>query len=104
MANYFRITAYHPEKDISVILDSNGMFEKLWMFSSYLVQRGFNILEVGANESIIESTFPAISKVSNKILLRGINKGKPEIQEMTYQERPCKAITLYDKIYGLFID
>ena len=104
MANYFRITAYHPEKDISVILDSNGMFEKLWMFSSYLVQKGFKILEVGANENIIESTFPFISKVSNKILLRGISKGKPGIQEMTYQERPCKAITLYDKIYGLFID
>ena len=103
MANYFRITAYHPEKDISVILDSNGKFEKLWMFSSYLVQRGFKILEVGANESIIESTFPAVKEESNKIMLRAIDKGKPEIQEMTYQDRPCKAITLYDKVYGLFI-
>lgn len=28
MANYFRITAYYPEKDFSVILDSNGKFEK----------------------------------------------------------------------------
>lgn len=102
MANYFRITAYHPEKDISVILDSNGMFEKLWQFSSYLVQKGFKILEVGANESIVESTFLAVKEESNKIMLRAIDKGKPEIQEMTYQERPCKAITLYDKVYGLF--
>lgn len=102
MANYFRITAYHPDKDISVILDSNGMFEKLWQFSSYLVQKGFKILEVGANESIIESTFPTVKEVSNRIMLRAIDKGKPEIQEMTYQDRSCKAITLYDKIYGLF--
>lgn len=102
MANYFRITAYHPEKDISVILDSNGMFEKLWQFSSYLVQKGFKIFEVGANESIVESTFLAVKEESNKIMLRAIDKGKPEIQEMTYQERPCKAITLYDKVYGLF--
>ena len=27
MTNYFRITAYHPEKNISVIMDSYGMFE-----------------------------------------------------------------------------
>lgn len=102
MANYFRITAYHPEKDMSVILDSNGMFEKLWQFSSYLVQKGFKILEVGANDNIIECTFPAIKEVSNKIILRAIDNGKPEIQEITYQDRPCKAITVYDKIYGLF--
>ena len=102
MANYFRITAYHPEKDISVILDSNGMFEKLWQFSSYLVQKGFKILEVGANENIIESTFPTLKEVSNKIMLRGIDRGQPRIETTTYQERSCKAIMLYDKVYGLF--
>ena len=80
MANYFRITAYHPEKDISVILDSNGMFEKLWMFSSYLVQKGFKIIEVGNVDNLIDSTFPLISQASNKILLRSVGKGKPEIQ------------------------
>ena len=103
MANYFRVTAYHPEKDISVILDSNGMFEKFWQFSSYLVQKGLKILEVGTGENLVEGTFPMVSEVSNKILLWGINKGKPEIQEITYQEQPCKAITVYDKIYGLFV-
>ena len=103
MANYFRITAYYPEKDFSVILDSNGKFEKLWQFSSYLVQKGFKILEVGTGENLVEGTLPKVPEVSKKVLLRGINKGKPEIQEVTYQERPCKAITLYDKVYGLFI-
>ena len=103
MANYFRITAYHPEKDISVILDSNGKFEKLWMFSSYLVQRGFKILEVGANENIIEITLPAIKEISNRIMLRAIDRGKPEIQEMTYQDRPCKAIAVYDKANDLLM-
>ena len=79
------------------------MFEKLWQFSSYLVQKGFKILEVGANENIIESTFLAVKEVSNKIMLRAIDKGKLEIQEITYQDRLCKAITLYDKVYGLFV-
>ena len=36
MTNYFRITAYHPEQDLSAIFDSNGYFEKLWQFSAYL--------------------------------------------------------------------
>ena len=103
MANYFRITAYHPEKDISVILDSNGMFEKLWQFSAYLVQKGFKILEVSANDNIIECTFPATKEISSRIMLRAIDKGKPEIQEMTYKDRPCKAITVYDKTYSAFI-
>lgn len=71
MANYFRITAYHPEKYISVILDSNGMFEKLWQSSSYLVQKGFKILEVGIGENLVEGTFPMVSKAPKKILLRG---------------------------------
>ena len=35
MANYFRITAYHPDKDISAILDSYGKFEKLWQFITW---------------------------------------------------------------------
>lgn len=29
MANYFRITAYHPAKNVCAIFDSNGRFEKL---------------------------------------------------------------------------
>ena len=45
MANYYRITAYYPEKDFSVILDSNGKFEKLWQFSAYLVQKGRRTLK-----------------------------------------------------------
>ena len=102
MANYFRIAAYYPEKDISVILDSNGRFEKLWQFSAYLVNKGFKILEVGTNENIIESTFPTLKEVSNKIMLRGIDRGQPRIETTTYQERSCKAIMLYDKVYGLF--
>ena len=68
MANYFRITAYYPEKDFSVILDSNGMFEKLWMFSSYLVQKGFKILEVGNEEKFLDGNFEKDAQISDKYL------------------------------------
>ena len=50
MTNYFRITAYHPAKNVCAIFDCNGRFEKLWEFSSYLIQRGFKIIEVGAED------------------------------------------------------
>ena len=103
MANYFRITAYYPEKDFSVILDSNGKFEKLWQFSAYLVKRGFKIAEVGNVDNIIDSTFPLVSRTSNKILLRAIGNGRPEIQELVHQDKLSKAITVYDKIYGQYI-
>ena len=103
MANYFRITAYYPEKDISVILDSNGKFEKLWQFSSYLVEKGFKILQVGAKDKLIDASFPYVESESTKILMRCIYKGYPEIQEMAYQGVPSKAITIYDKIYGQYI-
>ena len=51
MANYFRITAYHPTENLSVIMDSNGLFEKLWQFSSFMVSKGFKIIEVGGEKS-----------------------------------------------------
>ena len=57
MKNYFRITAYNSAEDISVIMDSNGVFEKIWQFSSLLVQKGFKILEVGSEEKVLDGNF-----------------------------------------------
>ena len=103
MANYFRITAYYPEKDFSVILDSNGRFEKLWQFSAYLVNKGFKILEVGKDENIIDTGYKRVEKVSNKIYLMGFGQGRPEIQPVNYQNRPCKAVSVPNMAYGLFV-
>ena len=103
MANYFRITAYHTEQNISVILDSNGRFKKLWQFSSFLVNKGFKIIEVTTSDKLVYDPFPLIEKESYKILLRSIAKGLPMIQEVTYQDRPCKAVCVGDKTYGQFV-
>ena len=54
MTNYFRITAYHPEQNISVIMDSYGKFAKLWQFSAYMVQKGFKVLAVGNDETFFD--------------------------------------------------
>ena len=81
MSNYFRITAYHPEKNVSAILDSNGYFEKLWQFSSLLVQKSFKIIEVGNEEKFIEGDLPKVTVDKEHIILRSccmvqpVNKG-----------------------------
>ena len=58
MSNYFRITAYHPAKNICAIFDSNGRFEKHWQFSAYLVQKGFKIVEVSSDDKFLDGNIP----------------------------------------------
>ena len=100
---YYRITAYHSDEDISVILDSYGKFETLWDFSATLVSHGFKIITLCRTEAIAESTFPLIEK-TDKIAVRAIGKGLPDVQDMVYNNRKVKAITVYDKIYGQYMD
>ena len=79
MNNYFRITAYHPEKDVSVIMDRYGLFEKKWQFSADLIKKGFKILEVSDDTQFTEGNIPLLVKPSNKYLLRAYSNGKPNI-------------------------
>ena len=77
MANYFRITAYHPQKDICAVFDSNGMFDAIWQFSSMLVQKGFKIIEVGNERKFTDGDFPKAEDSRDKIFLRACSKGSP---------------------------
>lgn len=76
MANYFRITAYGPNENVGMIIDSNGRHEKLWQFSAELVAKGFNILAVGSDAKFSDGNIPKTEE-SDKILLRACMKGKP---------------------------
>ena len=76
MANYFRITAYGPNENVGMIVDSNGRHEKLWQFSAELVAKGFKILAVGNDTKFTEGNIPKTEE-SNKLLLRACIKGKP---------------------------
>ena len=83
MANYFRITAYHPTENFSVIMDSNGMFEKLWQFSAYLIQKGFKIIEVGNEDKFDEGDMPKAERDTVHIILRACKSGQPDIHGNT---------------------
>ena len=79
MANYFRITAYHPKEDLSVIMDSNGMFEKLWQFSAFMVSKGFKIIEVGDEDKFDFGDIPKAEYDNVHVILRACKSGQPNI-------------------------
>lgn len=79
MSNYYRITAYNPQKDYSFIADSNGKFEEIWQFSSLLVQKGCKILAVGDNTKFNVGNIPLANEDKNHIIIRACEKGMPEI-------------------------
>lgn len=93
MANYFRITAYHPTKDISVVMDSNGMFEKLWQFSAFMVSKGFKIIEVGGEDKFDFGDMDRAEQDSNKVIHRACGKGEPT--------RFIYSIEINGKTYGI---
>ena len=76
MANYFRITAYHKQENVSAIIDSNGKFKEFWQFSSYLVKKGFTILAVENVERFNFGNIPATDYDGNCLLLRACKTGK----------------------------
>ena len=83
MQNYFRITAYHPIENISVIMDSYGRFEKLWQFSSYMVSKGFKVLAVNKEEEFEEGNISKIIPDADKITVQAYLTGKPILEGKT---------------------
>lgn len=75
---YYRITAYNKEEDFSCIIDSNGMFEKLWQFSAFLVSKGLNIIDASKLENIIDTNLKPAGEDTEHIILRATQDGKVE--------------------------
>lgn len=77
MANYFRITAYHPKKDVCAIFDSNGKFDAIWQFSSLLVQKGFKLIAIGDDRKFLDGNRAKVEVSRDKIFLRACAKAMP---------------------------
>ena len=99
MQNYFRITAYHPTENISVIMDSYGKFEKLWQFSSYMVSKGFKVLEVDTQETFLDGNLQKIESKQDKIMLRASKEGKPTITSFTENNKTYNKIIINNNNY-----
>ena len=99
MENYFRITGYNEKDNYCFIVDSNGMFEELWQFSSYLIQKGLKIIEVSKIENMIDVNIKKAEIDNEHIILRAISPSKPEYTSETINGTTYKAIKVADKIY-----
>lgn len=100
MQNYFRITAYHPTENISIIMDSYGKFEKLWQFSSYMVSKGFKVLEVDNQDTFLDGNLPKVFDHKDKIMLRAYQEGKPNISTYTDNGKNYNKIIIQDGNYS----
>ncbi|MBR4270632.1 MAG: hypothetical protein IKQ31_03035 [Clostridia bacterium] len=97
--NYYRITAYYKDEDFSFIVDSNGMFEKLWQFSAYLVEKNIDIIEVSKEENLLDVNITPAEEDNEHFILRAIADGKPEYINQVINGTTYKAIKVGDKIY-----
>ena len=101
MANYYRITAYHKEKDISIIMDSYGYFEKKWQFSADLIRRGFDIIEVSDDTQFLDGNIERLKEPRpDKLILRATACGRPKTTIENVEGRNIKRIEVNNKFYN----
>lgn len=97
--NHFRVTAYHPTEDITVLIDSYGVYEKLWQLSSMLVMKGFKILEVSDNTKFLDVVIPEIQPNNDKLYLRACMVGKPDIFLQAIDGKRVKVVQVENRMY-----
>ena len=74
-------------------------YEKLWQFSSLLVQKGLKVLEVGSDAKFLDGNIERIDKNGDKLILRATAEGKPEYISQTIDGVTYKAVKVGDMIY-----
>ncbi len=97
--NYFRITGFHPQENFSFILDTNGMFEKKWQFSAFLISKGLKVLEINDSDQFLDVNIEKIGEDKENFILRATCEDKPEYIDHTINGITYKAIKVADKIY-----
>ena len=98
-SKYFRITGYCPQDDYCFILDSNGMFDERWQFSSLLVRKGIKILEISTDEQFKDINIVKASTNLTNMVLRATAKGKPLYTETFINGQKEKVVSVGGKSY-----
>ena len=99
MANYFRITAYFPAEDFSFIVDSHGRFEKLWQFSSYLVNKGVKVLEVANGATFLDGNMKRAKEHHEFLYIQSVQRGEPTKTTVTVDGKSYPAIEVCGRRY-----
>ena len=74
-------------------MDSYGVFNELWQFSSFLVDKGFSIIAVGNENFFNDGNIPKVQKSTDKMILRAESQGRPL--------KDGKQISVGDKSYTI---
>ena len=93
------ITGYCESENFCFILDCHGYYEKLWQFSSFLVQKGLKVLEVSNSDKFLDGNIPRAPENAQKLLLRANAKGKPEYVTQAINGVTHTAVKVADKFY-----
>ena len=99
MANYFRITAYHPGEDYCFIVDSHGRFERLGAFSSYLVHKGVKILEASNGDKFLDGNMMRAKEHPEYLYIQSAQRGKPIMTTVTVDGKSYPAIEVCGRRY-----
>ena len=99
MANYFRITAYHPGEDYCFIVDSHGRFERLGAFSSYLRNKGLRIREVNDDNTFLDGNMKRAKEHPNFLYVQAVQRGQPVETTMTVDGKTYRAVEVSGKRY-----
>ncbi len=99
MTKYFRVTAYCKEHDFSFIMDTNGLYEKLWELSAELIKNGMSIIEASSEEKFLDVNIEKVYDEPKQMILRATAKGKPETVTHTLNGITYKALRVGEKLY-----
>jgi len=99
MTKYFRVTAYCKEHDFSFIMDTNGLYEKLWELSAELIKNGMSIIEASSEEKFLDVNIEKVYDEPKQMILRATAKGKPEKVTHTLNGITYKGLRVGEKLY-----
>ena len=71
----------------------------MWLFSAYLIQKGFKIIEVGNEEKFDEGDMPKTERDTVNIILQSCTQGKSANTALTKNCIAYKAIAVENKTY-----
>lgn len=97
--NHFRVTAYHPTEDVTILIDSYGVYEKLWQLSSMLVMKGFNIIEASDSTKFVNINIPDIAPNTDKLYLRACMVDKPDIFLQPIDAKRSRVVQVENRMY-----
>ena len=86
-------------KNVSLIADSNGKFDKLWQFSAYLVAKGCKINAVSNIDDCIPCKIKPIPFNAEQFVIRTCYMGTPTETHQSIDGVSYKAIRVKDMLY-----